>query len=325
MSSISLQKIASEINATIIGDDSILISSLAPLYRAKSGELSFLANPKYANQLAASAASAVIVTEEHAKNCPAAALIVKNPELAFARVATLFVKEKKLLPGIHPSAVIADSAVIHSSVSIGAHCVIGDNVVIGERTIVFPGSVIADNVTIGSDCVIYSNVSIYQTVTLKDRIILHSGCVIGADGFGLAHDRDHFVKIPQLGSVYIHDDVEIGANTCVDRGALDDTIIETGVKIDNQVQIAHNVVVGAHTAIAGCVAIAGSARIGRHCMIGGACAIGGHLTICDGVILTGTAMVTKSVKEPGIYSSGTGLLPNKEWRKCAVRFRRGNG
>lgn len=320
---ISLKKIAKEINATIIGDDNIVISDLAPLYRAKAGELSFLANSLHVKHLIDSKASAVILTEENAKNCSTVALIVKNPELAFARVAASFVREKKLSPGIHRTAVIADSAIIHSSASIGAHCVIGENVVIGERTTLFPGTIVSDDVKIGSDCIIYSNVSIYHHVILKNRITLHSGCVIGADGFGLAHDRDHFEKIPQLGSVVIHDDVEIGANTCVDRGALDDTIIENGVKIDNLVQIAHNVVVGAHTAIAGCVAIAGSTRIGRHCMIGGASAIGGHITVCDGVIFTGMAMVTKSIKEPGVYSSGTGLLPNAEWRRCAVRFRRG--
>lgn len=321
MQSISLKSIAEKISAKIIGDENAVITKLAPLYRAGAGELSYLTNNHYRQYLKDTKATAVIVTEEHAENCATNALIVKNPELAFARVATLFLTEKKPSLGIHPTAQIAESAKIHSTASIGAYCVVGENSVIGERTTLLSHAAVSHDVKIGNDCFLHSHVTLYHAVVIGNRVTLHSGCVIGADGFGLAHDRDHFEKIPQLGSVQLHDDVEIGANTCIDRGALDDTIIETGVKIDNQVQIGHNVVIGAHTAIAGCVGIAGSTRIGRHCMIGGATAISGHLTICDGVVFTGMSMVTKSISTPDVYSSGTGLLPNKEWRKCAVKFR----
>lgn len=322
MPSFSIKQIAEMISADIIGDETAIITQLAPLYRAKSGELSFLANNTYRHYLVNTQASAVILTAENAKTCTTTALVVNNPELSFAQIAKLFVTTRKPSAGIHSSAIISPAASIPASASIGAHCVIGEHVVIGERTVLMPGVMVSDHVTIGKDCVIYSHVTLYHSVILHDRVILHSGCVIGADGFGLAFDDNHFEKIPQLGAVIIHNDVEIGANSCVDRGALDNTIIEEGVKIDNQVQIGHNVVIGAQSAIAGSVGIAGSARIGRHCMIGGATAIGGHLTICDGVILTGMSMVTKSVKEPGIYSSGTGLLPNKQWRKCVAKFRK---
>lgn len=318
----SIAELAKYISAKTAGNDQLPITRLAPIQRAMTGDLTFLVGRAYQRYLSETKASAVILTAADAPNCPATALIVENPEYAFARAAALFNTVKKPAAGIHPTAVISDSAVIDSSVSIGAHCVIGDDVVIGANTVIHAGVIIQEGVTIGADCLFYSHVTVYHQVTMGNRVVLHSGVVIGADGFGLAQHNGVFEKIPQLGSVLIGDDVEIGANSCIDRGALDNTIIETGVKIDNLVQIAHNVKISAHTVIAGCASVAGSTQIGSHCLIGGAATIGGHLTICDGVILTGCAMVTKSVTKPGVYSSGTGLLPNADWRKCVVRFRK---
>lgn len=323
MKSFPIAELAQIISAKVIGDDQAIISQIAPISRAKSGELTFLTSNAYRRYLRETKASAVILSQENCVDCPTTALIVDNPEYAFARIAQLFNPIQKPAAGIHATALIAKSASVDSSASIGAYCVIGENVVIGPKTVLHSGVIIHDDVVIGSDCLFYSHVTLYHRVSLGNRVILHSGVVIGADGFGLAHHQGRFEKIPQLGSVVIADDVEVGANTCIDRGALDNTIIETGVKIDNLVQIAHNVVIGAHSVIAGCSGIAGSTTIGRHCMVGGYTAIGGHLTICDGAIFTGSSMVTKSVKEPGIYSSGTGLLPNADWRKAVVRFRQG--
>ena len=321
MKSFSITELAKHISAKIIGSDQAIILKLAPIMRAKAGDLTFLTGNVYRRYLPLTKASAVILTGADAADCPVTALVVENPEYAFAQIAHLFNPIRKPPTGIHPTALIAESALVDPSVSIGPYCVVGENVVIGPQTIIHPGVIIHDDVVIGSDCLFYSHVTLYHRVVLGNRVILHSGAVIGADGFGLAHHKGRFEKIPQLGSVVVGDDVEIGANSCVDRGALDNTVIETGVKIDNLVQIAHNVVIGAHTVMAGCSCVAGSTTIGRYCMIGGSAAIGGHLTICDGAIFTGFAMVTKSVKEPGIYSSGTGLLPNADWRKAVVRFR----
>jgi UDP-3-O-[3-hydroxymyristoyl] glucosamine N-acyltransferase len=318
----TVAELAKHVSAKIIGDDQHIISRLSPIKNAKAGDLTFLIGGAYRRYLSETQASAVIISEADAPGCPVTALVVENPELAFARIAHLFNVISKPTAGIHPSSVIAKTAVIDPSAFVGAGCVIGDGVVIGARTIIHPSAVIHEGTHIGDDCIIYSNVTIYHRVSIRNRVILHSGVVIGADGFGFVHHKGVFEKMPQLGSVVIGDDVEIGANSCVDRGALDNTVIETGVKIDNLVQIAHNVVVGAHTVIAGCTCIAGSTVIGRHCMIAGAVAISGHLTICDGVIFTGGATVTKSIKEPGMFSSGTGLLPHNEWRKCVIKFRR---
>ena len=322
MKSFSIIELAKHVAATVLGDDQTRIHRLSPLKRALPGDLTFLTSAAYERYLPETKASAVIVTKEHADRCPTTALIVSNPEYAFAKIAQLFHPVKHPVAGIHASAVVAASAKVDPSAAIGAQCVIGENVVIGPRTVLHPGVVVNDDVVIGCDGLFYSHVTVYHGVTIGDRVILHSGAVIGSDGFGLAHHQGRFEKIPQLGSVVMGDDVEIGANTCVDRGALDNTIIENGVKIDNLVQIAHNVVIGAHTVIAGHASIAGSTTIGHHCMIGGAATVGGHLTVCDGTIFTGAAMVTKSIKTPGIYSSGTGLLPNKAWRKAVVHFRR---
>ena len=319
--SYSIAEIAKLINAEVIGDDQLIISRLAPIISAEPGELTFLLGGRYQQFLSKTNASAVILTQTHAAEYAGVSLIVDNPESAFAKLARLFDPYQKPAPGIHQTATIASSAEVSDSASIGAGCVIADNVQIGENTVLSAGVTIGDDVHIGADCALFSNVSVYHGVRIGDRVTVHSGAVIGADGFGLTRSASGWEKMPQIGAVLIHDDVEIGANTCVDRGSLGDTILHNGVKIDNLVQIAHNVIVGKHTAIAGCVAIAGSTTIGANCMIGGTTGIAGHLAIVDGVVFTGGATVTKSVSEPGIYSSGTGLLPNISWRKMAVRLR----
>lgn len=318
----SISQIAKHISARIIGDDTASISGVSSITVAKPGDLTVLKSAAFSRFLPKTKASAVIVTEADAVNCPVTALVVKNPELAFVRALQFLFPTPKSFSGIHPTAIVAKTAVVDPTASIGAHCVIGDNVVIGKNTTLFPHVCVDRDAVIGTDCMIYSHVTLYHAITIGNHVMLHANAVIGADGFGLVNDQGRWEKIPQIGSVVIADDVDIGANTCIDRGALENTVIETGVKIDNLVQIAHNVIVGAHTVIAGCSSIAGSTTVGRHCIIGGSVNIGGHLTICDGVIFTGCAMVTNSVKEPGIYSSGTGLFPNNVWRKVVAKMRR---
>ena len=317
-----ISELAQYISAKIVGDFQVKISRVSPIMRAQAGDLTFVAGNSYKRFLSDTKASAVILKAEDVDACPVTALVVKNPELAFARITRFLNPLLKPAPSIHPTAVIAPTAKINPTAFIGAHSVIGERVVIGANTVIKSAVSIDDDVTIGEDCWINSKVALYERASIGNRVILHSGVVIGADGFGLANDQGRWEKIPQIGTVLIGDDVEIGANSCVDRGALDNTVIETGVKIDNLVQIAHNVVVGAHSVMAGCSSVAGSTVIGKHCIIGGAVTIGGHITICDGAIFTGCAMVTNSVKEPGIYSSGTGLFPNAEWRKVVVHLRR---
>lgn len=318
-----LQEISDLISATVVGRSDVSITSLAPLYRAKSNELSYLSSSAYRKYLATTQAAAVILKEEDAQHCTTAtALIVKNPELAFARIARLFSKKSICSAGVHLTAVTAKSAQIHPSASIGPYCVIGEGVVIGENTVLHAQVTVQEGSVIGKQCEIHSHVSIYYHVTLHDRVVIESGAVIGREGFGLANERGVFEQIPQLGSVIIHNDVWIGANTCIDRGALDDTVLEQGVKIDNLVQIGHNVRIGAHTAIAGCTAVAGSTTIGKHCMIGGCCAITGHISIGDQVIVTGASGVSKSIGQPGIYSSSLSAQPAMDWRRSVVQLRR---
>jgi UDP-3-O-[3-hydroxymyristoyl] glucosamine N-acyltransferase len=320
MSTYTLEDIAKQIQAELKGDPHCEIERAEPLASATMGAITFLANPQYQDFLTQTQASAVILRSKDRDQCPTNALIVSNPELAFTQVLNLLYPPPAIKPGIHSTVVIGENCQIDPLATIGAYCVIADGVKIGARTVVEAGTIIGAEVTIGADCHLYSRVTLYHRVVLGNRVILHSGAVIGADGFGLAHDGQRWVKTPQVGCVVIGDDVEIGANTTVDRGALQNTIIGKGVKIDNLVQVAHNVKIGDHTAIAGCVAIAGSVEIGRHCMVGGSAAINGHITITDGVILTGTAAVGQSISEPGVYSSGVGVQKNSIWRRNMVRF-----
>lgn len=315
----SLAELAEKLHARLVGEGAVLISGIAPLYRAQEGEITFLLANAYKTQLAACRASAVVLAEPHLSDYNGNALVLDNPSLGYAQLAALFTPKSQAEAGIHPSAVVSATAIIHSSVKIGAHCVVGERVTIGAHTSIGPGAVIGDDCQLGESCQINANVTLYHHVKLKDRVILHSGAVIGADGFGLVNDRGKWLKIAQLGGVSLGNDVEVGANTTIDRGAMDDTVLEDGVKCDNQIQIGHNVVIGAHTAIAGCVGIAGSTKIGQHCMIGGASVIADHLEIADQVILTGGAQVGQSITEPGVYSSGLPVQPRLQWHRHVVR------
>lgn len=316
----TLAELSRHLSAELKGDPECVIHSLASLEKAQTGQITFLGNSSYRKFLETTSASAVVIKSEDALHCHTNMLIVKDPSLAFAKLAELFVAPQEVSPGIHPSATIGRNCQIAASASIGAQCVIGDNVFIGEKTVLHPGTIVGNHVTLGEHCILWSHVTIYYAVKIANRVIIHSGAVVGSDGFGLVNDNGVWKKVPQIGGVEIGNDVEIGANTTIDRGAIDNTIIEDGVKLDNLIQIAHNVRIGAHTAIAACTVIAGSTTIGKYCMIAGAVSINGHIEIADGVIVSATASVISSIKEPGVYSSGIPAHPHQEWRKNTVRF-----
>ena len=318
----TLGEIAATCDAELRGDPAYRITNVASLHNASSGDLTFYANKRYKDDLEATRAGAVMLAEADAPACPTASLITDNPYLAYAKAARFLNPAPKFAPGIHPSAVIEAGADIAAGVFIGANTVIGRNAVVGARTYIGPACVVDADVKIGSDCHIHSRVSLMERVEIGKRVLVHPGVVIGADGYGIANDSGRWLKIPQLGSVLIGDDVEIGANTTIDRGAIENTVIEAGVKIDNQVQIGHNVRVGEHTAIAGAAVVAGSVTIGRRCMIGGASAVTGHIEIADDVVLTGMSGVSNSITQAGVYSSGVPVTDNATWRKNMVRFKR---
>jgi UDP-3-O-[3-hydroxymyristoyl] glucosamine N-acyltransferase len=305
-------------------DSNLLIDGCSPLDSSKSTHLSFLANPKYNSLLSSTNAGVVILSPDSLDSCPTNALISDDPYLSFAQAVHLFAPAIKVAAdGIDASCKIDKTAKIDPSVCIGPNVVILEGVVISSGVQVGANTVISAGVKIGKNTIIYPNVSICYNVTLGDDIIIHSGCVIGSDGFGIAKDKSgDWLKIPQIGSVIIEDNVEIGSNTCIDRGALGNTHIKSGVKIDNLVQIAHNVIIGENTAIAANSGVAGSAKIGANCLIGGASGINGHISICDNVMLAGMSMVTKSIDEPGMYASGLPAKPQKQWHKQVARFHR---
>lgn len=320
MPELTLGAIASEIGAECAGDASRVITGIHTLQQAGPSQVSFLANGLYRRYLKETRAAAVIVSAEFAAECPVPALVVDNPYLAYAKLSQRFSTQPKAAAGIHPSAVIAETARIAPTASVGAHCVIAEGVVIGEGTVLHAGVVVGEGSAIGCDGLVHANVTLYHDVVLGDRVVVHSGAVIGSDGFGFATSREGWVKIAQNGRVRIGSDVDIGAGSTIDRGALGDTVLEDGVIIDNQVQIAHNVRIGKGTAIAGCTAIAGSTEIGERCTIAGGVGITGHLTITDGVHITAMSLISKSIDTPGAYSSGTAMGATRDWRKNAVRF-----
>jgi len=321
--SLNLQQLAKALQLEYRGDADLLISGVASPGSAVAGDLCYLLHKKYLAKIATSQCSAAIVSPELGEKVKDKGLLLSdNPEFSFVQaIKALGLEAEPQAPAIHPSAQIAASARLGSGVSVGANAVIEDEVEIGAHSIIGAVTVIGRETIVGSHCYLHNNVTLARSVRLGDRCVLHSGAVIGADGFGLAYHQQQWYKIPQLGSVVIEDDVEIGANTTVDRGALDDTVIEQGCKLDNQIQVAHNVRIGAHTAIAGCAAIAGSANIGRYCKISGGVGILGHLTIVDHVTITAMSMVIKDIKTPGVYSSGTPLMENALWQRNSVRFK----
>jgi UDP-3-O-[3-hydroxymyristoyl] glucosamine N-acyltransferase len=300
----TLGEIASRLGGRVAGDAQLLIRQVGSLEHAGPGQITFLSDSRHSAKLAATRAAAVILAPENAKLTALPRIVAEKPYAYFAKVSQLFNRTVRQEPGVHPSAVVSSKASLGKRVSIGAGCVVGDDV------------------TIGDDSCLYPRVVIYPNCSLGKRVILHSGVVIGADGFGIAPEEGRWVKIPQIGGVRIGDDVEIGANTTIDRGALDDTVIEEGVKLDNQIQVGHNVRIGAHSAIAGCVGIAGRADIGRHCTIGGAAMIHGHIAIADGVQISPGTLISRSIHKPGTY---TGFYPfddHEAWKRSAASLRR---
>lgn len=317
----TLGELAAALSARLHGDGETCISGVATLASAGPGTLSFLANRRYRPQLAMTRASAVVLDDEFLAECPVAALVMSNPYLGFARAATMLNPRPASPAGVHPRAVVDPLARVHPNAWIGPGAVLERGATIGDGVFVGPHCLIGEDVTIGEHCRLVANVTLCRGVRIGKRALIHPGVVIGADGFGIASDDGVWVKVPQLGSVSIGDDVEIGANTTVDRGALDDTVIEDGVKLDNLIQVGHNVRIGAHTAIAACVAIGGSASIGKRCTIGGAASLAGHLEIADDVHLTATSAVPNSITQAGVYSSGMPVQENRAWRRSVIRLR----
>lgn len=317
---LTLAELAKHLKVEFRGDPQCVIHGVAPLEKAQEGDISFFYDPRYRRALSTTKASVVILANKHIEDNRKNFIITETPRLIFAKTATLFQQTPDMTPGIHATAVIGQNCRIADSASVGANCVIGNNVSVGENTFIASGTVIGENSSLGSNCILWPNVTLYPNVQMGHRVIIHSGTVIGSDGFGFENEGGVWYKIPQLGGVIIGDEVEIGANTTIDRGALNNTVIGVGVKLDNLIQVGHNVVIGDHTVIAGCVAIAGGARIGKHCMIGGKVGIAGHLEIVDYVILTAGTTVSSSIVDQGIYSSGIPAHANRNWRKNAVRF-----
>lgn len=319
--SICLGEIAQFIGAELRGNADLKLDGLATLNDAGPSDLSFLANPAYRDQLSNTSAGAVIIHPGQADESPCDTLVLDNPYLGYAKVSALFETLPKPTNRVHPTAIIDETATLEENVSIGANAVIEAHVRIGQGVVIGAACVIGERSEIDKLTRLHANVTIYHDVRVGQSCILHSGSVIGADGFGFAQDQGRWHKIRQIGGVSIADNVEIGANTTIDRGAMSNTIIGNGVKLDNQIQIAHNVEIGTNTAIAASTAIAGSTKIGKDCTIAGGAAITGHITIADGTHLNGMATITKSIKKAGSYSSGTGFQSTTDWKKSVARFR----
>ena len=317
----SLKDIATRFGGKVLGDTAVLISQIATLDSAQSHQIAFLSNSKYRAQLATTNAGAVILGAADAEATNRTRIVCDNPYAYFAKLSAFLNPLPAAIAGIHPSAVIGAGANIAHSAQIDAHVVIGEGANIGANSVIMSGCNIGAGVVLGENVRLYPRVVVYHDCVLGNNLIAHSGVVIGADGFGIAMEEGRWLKIPQIGRVVIGNDVEIGANTTIDRGALDDTVIEDDVKLDNQIQIAHNVRIGAHTAIAGCVGIAGSTTIGRYCRIGGSAGILGHLQIADYVEVFSFTLVGKSIKERGSYCGIYPFSSTQTWRKNAVQLR----
>ena len=319
----SLSDLSARFGLGLRGDGAHLIDGVGTLKNGGPSQVSFLANRAYRKELPNTSAGAVILKEEDTSACPAHCLVADDPYLAFARVAALFDPRPTGTPGVHPSAVVAETAQLGEGVSIGPNAVIGDDCIIGEACVIGPGTVLEASCELGASCRLYANVTLGFGVRLGARVIVHPGAVIGADGFGIAFAGDHWEKVPQLGGVEIGDDCEIGSNSCIDRGAVENTVLEDDVRIDNLVQIAHNVHIGAHSALAGRVGIAGSTRIGKYCMLAGASGVSGHLDIADRTTIAAMTAVFRSIPEPGTtWSSQLSAQPIKEWQKNRARLQK---
>ncbi|MDA8535236.1 UDP-3-O-(3-hydroxymyristoyl)glucosamine N-acyltransferase [Pseudomonadales bacterium] len=319
----TLARIGEQFGLTVVGDGRVKITGIAALDEAGPEDITFLFSAKYLSRLPTCQAGAVVVSPKIATALTGPGLIAEQPRLAWARIATLF-DVSEAWPDIHPTAQIDQTAELAFGVSIGPNSVVRAGAVLGLDVALGSGVVVGENVHIGDGSQIHSNVVLYHQVQIGSHCIIHANAVIGADGFGFEFDPEAggLVKIPQVYGVRIGDEVELGAGTTIDRGALTDTEVGDGVKIDNQVQIGHGTKIGAHTVISGATAIAGSTRIGRYCMIGGAVGIIDNLTICDRVEITAMSLVTQSISDPGRYSSGTGLMPSKQWKRNVVIFKK---
>ena len=318
---LTLAEIAARFGGRVVGDPRVLIRQVGTLERAGEGQIAFFANPRYRGRLAATRAAAVILGSDAEALTLLPRIVCDNPYAYFARVSQLLNPAVTAAPGVQPGAHVALRARVAASARIEAGATIEDDATIGAGCWVGSGCCVGQGATLAENCRLYPSVVVYAGCRIGARAILHSGVVIGADGFGIARDGERWVKIPQIGRVVIGDDVEIGANTTIDRGAIEDTVIEDGVKLDNQIQIGHNCRVGAHTAMAGCVAVAGSADIGRRCTIGAGAIILGHLSICDDAQISADTVISRSIREPGTY---TGMFPfddNKSWARNTALIR----
>jgi UDP-3-O-[3-hydroxymyristoyl] glucosamine N-acyltransferase len=319
---LTLREIVARLGGEALGEVSTPLTGVATLDSAGPSQIAFLANPKYRSRLAGTRAGAVILGPGDRDAAAIPRIVSENPYAYYARTVALFNPAREPLPGVHPTAQVGSGARIAPGAEVGAFAVVGAGCAIGDGAVIGAHAVLGERVGVGEHTRLHAHVTVYDGCTIGARCVLHSGVVIGADGFGMARDAGRWVKIPQVGAVRIGDDVEVGANTTIDRGALDDTLIGDGVKLDNQIQIAHNCVIGAHTVIAGCTGISGSVTIGRDCLIGGGVGIVGHLEICDGVTISGFSFVTKSITEPGTYTSGMPAMPHAEWLRNTVHLRR---
>ena len=320
--SVSLGELAVRFGCELRGDPEARVEHVATLANADATALAFLANPRYRSQLATTRAAAVVLNPEAAAECPKPALLAANPYATYARIAAVLHPSAAAPAGVHPTAVVAASARIHPGAHVGAFCTIGERSELAERCVVGPHCVLEEDVKLAADVRLAVRVTVHRGVEIGARSVLQSGVVVGGDGFGYAPDRGAWVKVPQLGAVRIGADVEIGCNTTIDRGAIEDTVIEDGVKLDNLIQIGHNVRIGAHTAIAACTGISGSTTIGKRCMIGGGAGFAGHITIADDVVITGYTAVTRSVASAGVYSSTLPFEEARTWRRLVARFKR---
>jgi len=312
---------AQGVPAQLVGDGQREVHQVASLAEAGEGDITFLVNPRFKSHLHNTAASAVILRAAESSLVSTAAIVVENPHVAYAHVASWLYAEDAFSPGIHPSALVDPTCQVHAGASVEANCVLEAGVVIAADCRIGPGCFVGKDSRIAEGTRLLANVTICHGTQIGRRCLLHPGVVIGADGFGLANDDGKWVKVPQIGRVILGDDVEVGANSTVDRGAIGNTVLEDGVKLDNLIQIGHNVHIGAHTAIAACTAVAGSAIIGKHCAIGGCVGIVGHLEIADNVTITGMSHVSQAIPEAGVYSSGTPLEENTKWHRNFIRLK----
>jgi UDP-3-O-[3-hydroxymyristoyl] glucosamine N-acyltransferase len=318
----TLRDIAARYGGEVVGDAGTRVHQVATLDHGRAGTIAFLANERYLSQLKTTAAAAVILGPSARDATALPRIVCDNPYLYFAQVAALLNPEPAAHPGVHATAVVHANAKLGAGVEIGPHTVVEAGAVIGDGCSIGAGCYIGEGAQTGAECRLFPHVTVYHRCVIGNRVRLHSGVVIGADGFGLAPDAEHrWVKIPQIGRVVIGDDVEIGANTTVDRGAIEDTVIEEGVKLDNLIMIAHNVHIGAHTAIAACAGVAGSARVGRHCRIGGSSGIAGHITLADNVEISAHTIITRSIDQAGTYTGAYPFEANRDWRKNAAQLR----